>query len=643
MKRRRPRRPAPTTPAGLPELAASRYHPWFSDLQGLSLWRMLTRLPALITTALRWSWKASPRDTVLTIGLNVAAGAFSAVVLTAVVGILQGLFAEGPTPQRLQAALPSLLLAGAAMVTRAALRSAAIWAQGRLTPMVERAVEVELVSLTTATRLEAFDDSDWCDQIHRARTLGTYEAGRITGHAADIATELVSLLAVATVVTVLHPVLLPLLALTVAPVGWAAVRSARMRYERMRALSTSNRLLYMYTHAMTERDSAAELRAYAMRPMLLEEFARISDHVRDALLAVVSRQSGLRAVGDVLGGIATLATYAALVALLLAGLMPLAVAGAAYLALGQGKAALDRLMSAVNSCYESGLYLSDLLEAFTEARRRTPATTAGTKPEPLEKLRVKGVSFAYPGAQTNALTDVTITVGRGQVVALVGENGSGKSTLATLISGLYAPDAGTITWNGTDITDLDPTGLHARIGLIRQQYQQWPFSAERNITMAAPEDTDPDRLQRALRLSGGDQVVADLALGLNTPLDTRFKDGEDLSGGQRQRIAAARGLYPHADLVIADEPTAALDARAEERLFATFQAAAEGAAVLLITHRLASTRTADWIYVLDHGRVVEQGTHTDLIATGGLYAELYGIQAAAYNGGAVHRRPEEVP
>ncbi|GAA4896157.1 ABC transporter ATP-binding protein [Streptomonospora salina] len=643
MNRRRPRRPAPAAPAGLPELATSRFHPWFGDLQRLSLWHMLTRLPALIATALRWSWKASPRDTLLTVGLNIAAGAFSAVVLTAVVGILQGLFAQSPTPERLQAALPSLLLAGAATLTRAALRSAAIWAQGRLTPMVERAVEVELVSLTTATRLEAFDDSDWCDQIHRARTLGVYEAGRITGYAADIATELVSLLAVATVLTVLHPVLLPLLALTVAPVGWAAIRSARMRYARMRALSTSNRLLYMYTHAMTEREAAAELRAYAMRPMLLAEFARISDHVRDALLAVVGRQTTTRAVGDVLGGIATLATYAALVALLLAGLMPLAVAGAAYLALGQGKAALDRLMSAVNSCYESGLYLSDLLEAFDQARRRTPPATGTTSPGPLEELRVQGVDFAYPAAEANALTGVSITVERGRVVALVGENGSGKSTLATLISGLYVPDAGAITWNGTDIADLAPDELHARIGLIRQQYHQWPFSAERNITMAAPGDADPDRLGRALRLSGADQVVEDLAHGLDTPLDTRFKDGEDLSGGQRQRIAAARGLYPQADLVIADEPTAALDARAEERLFATFQAAAEGAAVLLITHRLASTRSADWIYVLDHGHVVEQGTHTDLITHGGLYAELYGIQAAAYNGVTPHRHTEEVP
>ncbi|WP_345556065.1 ABC transporter ATP-binding protein [Streptomonospora halophila] len=627
----------------MPQLAASRFHPWFADLAHLSLWHMLTRLPALIATALRWSWKASPRDTLLTFGLNVGAGVFSAAVLTAVVGILQGLFAEGPTPERLQNALPSLLLAGGAVFARAALRSGAIWAQGRLTPMVERAVEVELVTLATATRLEAFDDSEWCDQLHRARSMGTSEAGRMTGYTVDIATETVSLLAVATVVTVLHPLLLPLLALTVAPVGWAAVRSARMRYERMRQLSTSRRLQYMYTHAMTERDSAAELRAYAMRPMLLEEFARVADHVRDAMVAVAARQTSTRAVGDVLAGIATLATYAALVALLLGGLMPLAVAGAAYVALGQGKAALDRLMSAVNSCYESGLYLSDLLDAFAEARRRTRPATVGKDPGPLQELRVQGVDFAYPGAQANALTGVDITVNRGQVVALVGENGSGKSTLATLISGLYTPDAGGITWNGTDIADLAADRLHARIGLIRQQYQQWPFSAERNITMAAAEATDPDRLKRALRLSGADQVVDELALGLATPLDTRFEGGEDLSGGQRQRIAAARGLYPEADLVIADEPTAALDARAEERLFATFQAAAEGAAVLLITHRLASTRSADWIYVLDHGHVVEQGTHSDLMTYGGLYAELYGIQAAAYHAPSPHLSYDDTP
>ncbi|NYI97147.1 ABC-type lipoprotein export system ATPase subunit [Streptomonospora nanhaiensis] len=196
-------------------------------------------------------------------------------------------------------------------------------------------------------------------------------------------------------------------------------------------------------------------------------------------------------------------------------------------------------------------------------------------------LSARGLVLCYPGAERPALRGVDLDIRRGEVVALVGENGSGKSTPARLVSGLYTPQEGVIRWSGVDTAELSPELLRERIGLISQDYTQWPLSARRNITMSA--DTDEERLLRALELSSADAVIADLPHGLDTLLDKRFVDGADLSGGQRQRIAAARGLYRTADLVIADEPTAALDARAEKRLFDTLHAAAARSTVLLIT------------------------------------------------------------
>lgn len=629
MIRLRRRRPTPAAPAA-PEVRANRYHPWVQDLERLSAWTVITRLPAMVASVLRVAWRANPVDTAATLGLHLASGVLGALSLIAVVDVLDSLFAEGPTPDRLHAALPSLLVLAGLLGAKGMLSAGAGWAQERLGPQVEREVEIELFSLTSQARLEAFDDSAYCDAVYRARDRGVHEAGWMISHTIDILTGLLSLVAVAGVLAVLHPVLVPLLVLAVVPAGWAALRAARMRYARLRELTTTRRRQYILGDLLAQRSSAAELRAYNMRRGLLAEYTAIADYVRACMLAVARRQAVVRATGDAASALATVAVYAALGMLLVTGAMPLAVAGAAYVAIGQGRGALDRLAYALTRCYESGLYFEDVLQVGEQTRRRLPAPGRLDLPGPLSELRAEGVVFGYPGEERPALRGVDIELRRGEVVALVGENGSGKSTLARLIAGLYTPQEGRILWNGTDTRDIDSDQLRARIGLISQDYTQWPLSARRNITMAGEDETDEGRLARALDLSGADEVVARLDRGLDTMLDKRFVDGADLSGGQKQRIAAARGLYRDGDLVIADEPTAALDARAEKRLFDTLQAAAAEATVLLITHRLASVRQADRIYVLAEGRVVEQGTHLDLLALEGLYAELFHLQARAY-------------
>ncbi|WP_318836426.1 ABC transporter ATP-binding protein [Actinomadura rudentiformis] len=223
---------------------------------------------------------------------------------------------------------------------------------------------------------------------------------------------------------------------------------------------------------------------------------------------------------------------------------------------------------------------------------------------------------------------MSATVGRGEVVALVGENGSGKTTLAKLLAGLYHPDSGTIRWDGTDLTAIHGDALRRRISVIAQDHTRWPLTVRENIVMGRP--LDEERLAHAAAAAGADRVIGELDQGYDALLDRRFRGGHDLSGGQWQRIAAARGFYRDATLVIFDEPTSALDARAEHALFERIRRHADGRTVILITHRLASVRFADRIYVLDHGRVAEHGTHAELLRNGGLYADLYELQASAY-------------
>jgi ATP-binding cassette subfamily B protein/ATP-binding cassette subfamily C protein len=217
---------------------------------------------------------------------------------------------------------------------------------------------------------------------------------------------------------------------------------------------------------------------------------------------------------------------------------------------------------------------------------------------------------------------------RGEVVALVGENGSGKSTLAKLLAGLYEPGGGEICWDGQSTAGLDREQLRDRIAVIMQDYTRWPMTALENITMGRPRD---DRLlAEATAAAGTDDVIESLPDGYDTQLDRRFRGGIEPSGGQWQRIAIARGLYRDADLLICDEPASALDARAEHALFEMIREHTAGRTVLLITHRLASVRYADRIYVLDRGRIVEHGDHDSLMANGGRYAGMYELQASAY-------------
>ncbi|RJL32442.1 ABC transporter ATP-binding protein [Bailinhaonella thermotolerans] len=605
--------------------------PWLAhsgELAGTGFRAMARRLPALVAQAVRLAWRASPRDTLLTIGLNVGAGVFTAFGLLATTGVLEALFSAGPTPDRVRAALPSLVLVGAAAVLRTGLQAGAGWAQSRLEPQVQREAEEQLFALTTRVDLASFDDSDFHDAMQRARDRGTLAAMLVVDATIDALTGLVGLVAAAGVLGVLHPVLLPLLVLAVVPDAWAAVRAARMRYEMMYALVPARRRKWILGDLMAEREPAADVRSYTMRGFLLEQFGRVARAETDVHMTLARRQAFTRVTGEALGGVGTGLVYVALGLLLAAGAVPLAVAGTAVLAIRTGQTSLSSLMYAVNRCYEEGLYFTDYLDFTDEARRRTAGGRERPAPEDFERITVRKVTFTYPGGDKPALREVSAEIRKGEVIALVGENGSGKTTLAKILAGLYGPDSGTVCWDGTDLREVDPVTLRERIAVIAQDHTRWPLTARHNITMGSEHGS----LAEAASVAGADEVIEELPYGYATLLDRRFKDGQELSGGQWQRIAVARGFYRDARLLICDEPTAALDARAEHALFERVRAHADGRTVLLITHRLASVRYADRIYVLDHGRVAEEGTHAELIAADGLYADLYNLQARAYSG-----------
>ena len=252
------------------------------------------------------------------------------------------------------------------------------------------------------------------------------------------------------------------------------------------------------------------------------------------------------------------------------------------------------------------------------------------------------MSLIYPGAATPAIDRVSLTVRRGETIALVGENGSGKTSLARLLAALYTPTSGEVRWDGRPVTDLPSDLLRAHVGVISQEYWHWPFTARDNIRIgdwrrddrpAHPNHpTRPVRptIEAAAQAAGAHSMIEALPKGYDTLLDRRFEDGQELSGGQWQRLSAARALYRDAPLLICDEPSAALDARAEHTLFRQLRTRDPNRTTVLISHRLANVRHVDRIYVLHGGRLIEEGNHAALIASAGRYAELFDLQAAGY-------------
>ncbi|GAA3769272.1 ABC transporter ATP-binding protein [Plantactinospora mayteni] len=617
--------------SALPELEDPDWMHHAREIAQTSFWAVARRLPRLVREAIGVAWATSRRDTVASIGLNIAAGVMTTFGLLATTTVLTELFAAGPTPDRVRAALPALLVAAAAVMAKGGLTIAAGWAQARLVPQINYRVELRMFEATTAVELAAFDDAGFAEEMDRARDRGMREAASIVDNTVNLITGVVGVLATAAAVAVIQPILLPCLLLAAVPEAITAVRIARRQYLNLLARITRRRRMWMLATLMANRHTAAEVRAYQMREFLLGEYRRMMNAETEADLDLVRSQTTTRVFGASVAGLASFAVYAVLGGLLLGGWVALAAAATALLALQTAHSSLGIAVFATNSLYEDALYYQDYRDFLERARGRT--RPGGGQPiDGFDVIELDRVSLRYPDTDNPAVDEVSLTVRRGQVIALVGENGSGKTTLAKLIAGLYQPTSGTIRWDGADTAELDPQLLGSHVAVMTQDWWKFPFTAGQNILIGRhdrPANGPGPSMEDAARAAAAHDMVLELPYGYDTLLDREFKNGHDLSGGQWQRLVAARSLYRDARLLVCDEPSAALDARAEHAMFQHLRRHPDRL-IVLITHRLANVRHADQIYVMREGRLVQQGNHEDLMAQDGLYRELFDLQAAGY-------------
>ncbi|BDH66931.1 multidrug ABC transporter permease [Streptomyces sp. PLM4] len=610
--------------------------------EGQTLGATLRAFPGMVAGTLRLAARAD-RRALWTVGAaEVGQGVAAAVGLVLVNQVLGALLGTGEVAGRLHGALPALVAGGVVAVVGALLASLSTAATGRLEPKVERTANERYLSAVVAVELEAVEDGEFRRLIDVA-DLGASSARRMVGQGVSTVNSLLSLLAAAGVLTVLHPVLLPMLVLIAAPRGWGAMRVTQRRYASVMLWVEHRRASSLIGRHLTSRESAPEIRVHGAGAFLLRHFRAMAANAEAEQARLARERAGTELAAAALSGLAMVVTWVALGLLVVSGRVDLAVAGTAVVAIRTGSATLGALVVSLNNLTEESLYVADLENCVARAAERAIPVGGAALPAKVAEVRFEEVRFGYPDRAEPVLDGVSLRVRTGEVTAVVGENGAGKSTLMKLLAGLLLPASGRVLWDGVDLREADRAQVFAQVGLVTQDFERWPMTAGTNIRIGAPDRPGgAAEVHEAARAAGAGPLVDGLPRGLDTLLSRVFKGGSDLSGGQWQRIGLARAEYRDARFLLVDEPTSALDPEAEIAAFDRIRGlAGPDRAVVLVTHRMAAVRRADRIYVLDGGRVAEEGTHDQLLAAGGRYAAMYAAQAAQYGPGP--QSPQALP
>jgi ATP-binding cassette subfamily B protein len=503
--------------------------------------------------------------------------------------------------------------------------------QSLLRVLLSQRVNLLILDKALTLTLAQFEDSELYDKLNRARQEASVRPLSLVNRTFALAQNAVSLASYAGLLLAFSPWAVAILVVAGLPAFIAETRFSGERFRAFQWRSPDRRMLGYLEIVLAREDHAKEVKLFDLGARLLARFREIFRRIYDEERRLTVRRDGW---GFALGLVASAAFYGAYAWIAFAtidGAISLGEMTMYLLLFRQGQSAVAAMLSAIGGMYEDNLYLSNLYDYLEQPSAGAyGAATVGL--DPRLGLELDDVSFAYPGATTPALRDVTLHVRPGQSVALVGSNGSGKTTLVKLLAGLYAPTRGTVRYQGRDLREWDPVALRQRIGVIFQDFNRYQLTVGENIgagDVAAFDDRE--RWQEAAAKGQAADFIGQLPAAFETQLGRWFNNGQELSGGQWQRVALARAfMRTRAEILVLDEPTAAMDAETEAQIFEHFRSLTHDRIAILISHRFSTVRYADQIVVLDEGRVVEEGSHEELIARQGRYAHLFNLQARAY-------------
>jgi len=585
--------------------------------------------------ALQLVWTTSPRLSISLGLLTVLAGTLpaavayvGALIIDAVVAAIQA------GPERSELTTRVLLLVaveGLLVAAIAGMQRGISLCQSLLRAQLGQRVNAMILEKALTLELSHFEDSEFYDKLTRARREASSRPLSLVMRTFGLLQNGISLVSYGTLLAQFSPWAVVILIAAGLPAFLAEAKFSGTAFRLFLWRSPETRMqLYLET-VLAREDHAKEVKLFGLGPLLLERyrgiFRKLYKEDRDL---TVRRDTW----GFLLGLIATATLYGAYAWVALATIAARITLGqmTMYVMLfRQGQAAVSASLAAIGGMYEDNLYLATLYEYLETPVEGTKGTVV-RGPQPQDGIRFENVSFSYPGSEQPALTDVNLHIKPGESLALVGENGSGKTTLIKLLTKLYLPTSGRILLDGQDLREWDEATLRQRIGVIFQDFTRYQLMVGENIGAGDVRHfEDEARWHEAAEKGMAAPTVAELPLGYRTPLGKWFNDGRELSGGQWQKIALSRAfMRSQADILVLDEPTAAMDAAAEATVYEHFRSLTAGRIAILISHRFSTVRMADQIVVLQEGRIIERGSHDALMQTNGLYARLFSLQARGY-------------
>jgi len=503
--------------------------------------------------------------------------------------------------------------------------------QSLLRAQLGQRVNEMILEKALTLELRHFEDSEFYDKLTRARREASTRPLSLVMRSFGLVQNGIALVSYGTLLWQFSPWAVLVLLIAGLPSFVAEAKFSGDAFRLFRWRSPETRMQMYLETVLAREDHAKEVKLFGLGPLLLDRYRAIFRKVFKEDRALTIRRDTW---GFFLGLISTAAFYAAYAWIAISavrGQITLGQMTMYVLLFRQGQAAVSASLAAIGGMYEDNLYLSTLYD-YLDTPVDTPAGTATQGTDPGDGVRFEGVSFTYPGATEPAVSDVSFQLKPGQSLAFVGENGSGKTTLIKLLTRLYVPSSGRILLDGLELGAWSPVALRRRVAVIFQDFARYQLKVGENIGAGDVEHfADEAQWREAAAMATAAPFIDELPEGYQTQLGKWFKDGRELSGGQWQKIALARAFIREgADILVLDEPTAAMDARAEAQIFEQFRELASERMVILISHRFSTVRMADQILVIQGGRILERGDHEALMALDGHYAHLFALQARGY-------------
>ena len=494
-----------------------------------------------------------------------------------------------------------------------------------------RHVSVRVMGHAASLDLATYEDPAFHDTLDRARVQATDRIAMVQA-LGNLLQQGIAVVTLSASIFYFSPWLLLLLVLAVVPAFVGESHFAFLGYSLNIAQTPIRRRLDYLRQLGASKEGAKELKLFGLAPFITGEYTRLSDDLYRQNVGLARRRLFAGALLSIVSTGSYYGAFAYVVFRTINGELSLGSLTFLAGAIGGASSGIQSVFSTFSSIADQSLFLTDLVDFLRVQPAIVSKPDALPGPRPMKDgIVFERVSFAYPGNPRPILDRLDLHIGLGERIALVGANGQGKTTLVKLLARLYDPTGGRILLDGVDLRDYRVADLHRDIGVIFQDFMRYDMTARENIAVGRIEaPARDDEIELAARKSLANAVVARLPHGYAQLLGRRFDGGVDLSGGEWQKLALARAYLRDAQLLVLDEPTAALDARSEYEVFQRFAELTAGKTALLISHRFSTVRMADRIVVLEDGRIVEQGAHPELLARGGQYAEMFELQAASY-------------